>query len=435
MVRTFLLLLFCVVGIFSYDWSGVAKVVNDAIADKAFPGATVLLADHTGVLWSTAFGHYTYGVPPPLSNNEEMKPSTLFDMASCTKVTTTTTAIAQFYERGELPLHTPIVDLLGPAYGVNGKDKITVLNCLLHDSGLFPDPVPFWNTPQFNCPATNKYFPPEDFSCSEQTYASLNGQKLQNTVGSTYVYSDLNFLTLMHVVGQLARTKGHIKHDDLRPECRDLKGPGGIQQCYFEAYIRKFVFEEAEMNHSGFRIEHRYWPDAAPTVNDTTYFHSTYQGQVSDGNAYALGGIAGHAGLFSNTLDLHKFMDKIMFPKPNNRFLNKTTIDFFTKEYNHSQSSRALGWNTNDPTVNDQGFDRACGTLSPKSWMHTGYTGTMLCGDPDRKLIVIFLTNRVYPDPNNIKIRKVRQLFSAAVQQAYDKGRQSSSQNNFETKQ
>lgn len=101
------------------------------------------------------------------------------------------------------------------------------------------------------------------------------------------------------------------------------------------------------------------WRTCAPCENDTSYLHRVIQGQVSDGNAYALGGIAGHAGLFSTALDLSTLMYRLMFAEENDTFLNKTTVQYFIREYNHSQSSRALGWNTNDPTV----FGRKISTL------------------------------------------------------------------------
>lgn len=97
------------------------------------------------------------------------------------------------------------------------------------------------------------------------------------------------------------------------------------------------------------------------------------QGQVSDGNAYALGGIAGHAGLFSNVRDLSVLMHGWMWATPNDSWLNSTTASLWIKEYNHSQSSRALGWNTNDPNAPDQGWGLSCGRLSSKTFMHLGY--------------------------------------------------------------
>eukprot|EP01092_Planopodium_desertum_P015796 TRINITY_DN852_c0_g3_i1.p1 TRINITY_DN852_c0_g3~~TRINITY_DN852_c0_g3_i1.p1 ORF type:complete len:132 (-),score=5.66 TRINITY_DN852_c0_g3_i1:529-924(-) len=97
------------------------------------------------------------------------------------------------------------------------------------------------------------------------------------------------------------------------------------------------------------------------------------------------------------------------------KILNSTTTTFFTTEYNHSQSSRALGWNTNDPTVFDQGWNNSCGNLSAQTFMHLGFTGTEMCADPVNKIITILLTNRVYPNDSNTKIQLVRQLFNQAV--------------------
>jgi len=128
---------------------------------------------------------------------------------------------------------------------------------------------------------------------------------------------------------------------------------------------------------------------------------------------------------FSNVDDLYNLLKLYLFAEPNSPFLNTTTVDFFIKEYNHSQSSRALGWNTNDHTVSDQGTSQGCGSLSPKTYMHTGYTGTLICVDPDRELIVLLLTNRVYPQPTNdnqTKIIRTRRLWTTAVQVAYDQG-------------
>jgi CubicO group peptidase (beta-lactamase class C family) len=105
------------------------------------------------------------------------------------------------------------------------------------------------------------------------------------------------------------------------------------------------------MTRTGYLPDPSLWPECAPTENDTIYLHRVIQGQVSDGNAYALGGIAGHAGLFSQAPDLYILMSRIMFATQYDDFLNSTTVDLFTTEYNHTQSSRALGWNTNDPTV------------------------------------------------------------------------------------
>ena len=192
--------------------------------------------------------------------------------------------------------------------------------------------------------------------------------------------------------------------------------------CYFEAYVRKWVFEPLGMKQTGFLPEKSDWPQCAPCENDTipdTYQNIQLQGQVSDGNAYALGGIAGHAGLFSTASDLFILAHRIMFASSysDNLFLNQTTANYFTTEYNHTQSCRALGWSTNDPDVTDEGWNLSCGNFSSVTWTHIGYSGTQICGDPTRNIITIFLTNRVYPFSQNDQMHTYRQNFNNAVLQ------------------
>jgi len=402
-------------------WDPVDELLQAAVANGTFPGCVALVGNKKGIVYSAAVGNYTYGATPdyhePGVNNPSMSLETLFDMASCSKVTAATTAIAQFYQRGELDLDSPITDFLGQGFGVNGKAGITVRNCLLHNSGFFPDPNPFWNTPQFGCPATAQYYPPMDFTCQDEIFANILNQTLQNPIGSTYVYSDLNFMTLMYVVGYLSNQYQYTTDADLVSGCNN--GGPEVYQCHYEAYVNQYVFGGLGLKSTSYLPNSNEAMNCAPTVNDTTYMHTTIQGVVSDGNAYAMGGISGHAGVFSNSLDMWTFMYNIMFAQPDSSYLNSTTVKYFTTEYNHTQSSRALGWNTNDPTVFDQGWGLACGTLSPTTYMHLGYTGTMLCGDPERELIVILLTNRVYPNPSNEKILSVRKPFSPLVQKIY----------------
>ncbi|EGG21761.1 Hypothetical protein yfeW precursor [Cavenderia fasciculata] len=402
-------------------WNPVTAFLQSAVNNGTFPGCVALVGNKDGVLYSQAVGSFTYGIPTPLNKpvNPPMQLDTLFDMASCSKVTATTTAIAQFYQRGEIDLHSTIESILGDQFGVNGKSDITVLNCLLHNSGFFPDPNPFFNTPEFNCPATQFYNPPMDFSCQAQIFNNIMNQSLMNPIGSTYVYSDLNFMTLMYVVGHYAKNYGYITVEDLAPECYNKGGPGS-EQCFYEAYVRRFVFGNLGLKFTNYLQPAYLWDSCAPTENDTSYMHTTIQGVVSDGNAYAMGGVGGHAGVFSNAPEMFTFMSSLMYATEDSDYINSTTVKYFTTEYNHTQSSRAIGWNTNDPTVFDEGWGQACGSLSSTTWMHLGYTGTMLCGDPERQLIVILLTNRVYPNPSNELILNVRKPFATLVQQIYD---------------
>eukprot|EP01105_Mastigella_eilhardi_P014257 TRINITY_DN3251_c0_g1_i1.p1 TRINITY_DN3251_c0_g1~~TRINITY_DN3251_c0_g1_i1.p1 ORF type:complete len:258 (-),score=58.73 TRINITY_DN3251_c0_g1_i1:20-793(-) len=247
-------------------------------------------------------------------------------------------------------------------------------------------------------------------------YKSMLSQTLQYPPGSQYVYSDLSMMTLANCVGRLAADLGYVTDADTQLGC-----PVGEQLCYYEAYVRRYVFEAMGMPSSRFFVDEDQRSSCAPTLNDTSYRHTVVQGLVEDSNAYAMGGVSGHAGVFAPLRDIVAFARRWLFAATDDPLLNATTAALFVKEQNHAQSSRALGWNTNDYTAPDQGWNQCCGTLSESTFMHIGYTGTMICVDPARNLIVVLLTNHVYPTADNAdEMHQARQNFATAVQQIYD---------------
>ena len=387
-------------------------------------------------------------------------------MASVTKVMATTTAIAQFYQRGEVDLNWAVADdrLLGKDFAAQGKGPITLLHLLLHNSGFPADPVPNYYEQPFGCPESSKFHPDQTFTCQTQIWNAVLDLTLKNPIGEKYVYSDLrcifspflrifhffrgaadgqwcgSMIVVMYIIGKLAKTYGYVSPRDLFPGC-DTGGPGTMQ-CYYEAYVRKFVLEKLSMKDSRFVLPKEQWGRCAPAWKDGSYRHEVIQGYVyvvlllcvvfwahlmgprtssirSDGNAYAMGGIAGHAGLFSTALDAVKLVRKWLYASPDDAFLNATTVLRFRTVVNLTQSSRALGWDTNDYKMSTS---TPCGALSPHTYLHTGYTGTLLCLDPDRAVFTILLTNRVYPDPLNTKIQQFRRDFHALVQKLLDGG-------------
>lgn len=341
-------------------------------------------------------------------------------MASLTKVLATTTTAMLLYDKGVLDLDMRISDekLLGAHFSQNGKEKITVRNLLLHDSGFPPDPVPGYGAASFGCPETAHYHPKLSFSCIPKIYESVLRQTLQNPVGAVYVYSDLSMITAAFTFGKLIQQHNLVSASDLLPSCASTLSGHAAYHCYFEAFVRTQLVQKLGMARSGFLLDPSRYPMATPTWNDTTYRHELLQGVVSDENAFASGGYAGHAGFWSTTSDTYLLTKALMF---GDSFVRHSTVEMFTKVYNLSQSSRALGWDTNDYTMNTY---RGCATLSPKTYTHLGYTGTETCNDPERKLITILLTNRVYPGKTNSMdlIHALRQSFNTAVQQAFDAG-------------
>jgi CubicO group peptidase (beta-lactamase class C family) len=212
------------VSVSAQDWSAVDQALQSAIEDdQAFPGCVAIVADKSGILYAKPHGSFTYGLPPPYNGNTNppMALSTLFDMASCTKVVATNTAVALLYQSGYFSLDTPIASeqLLGPDFAQNGKGPITVRHCLLHNAGFPPDPVPWYWQPEFGCPQSQFPVPDEDFSCRTRIYASLMTQTVDRPPNQQYVYSDLSFITLANVVGKVASDNRLVTADDFLPNC------------------------------------------------------------------------------------------------------------------------------------------------------------------------------------------------------------------------
>ena len=191
------------------------------------------------------------------------------------------------------------------------------------------------------------------------------------------MYSDLSFITLMYVVGKVASLKvlrtlemapcltfhsllysqGLVREADFLPSCTGCDHEGCRLQCAYEAFVRKHVLRPLGMRRSRFLPEDpQYISDCIPTtVPSGENITNNLQGRVEDGNAYILGGISGHAGLFSTARDLSRLLSSLLFAAGSVEFLNKSTVATFTKQVNHTQSSRALGWNTNDITAQPDG--------------------------------------------------------------------------------
>jgi CubicO group peptidase (beta-lactamase class C family) len=345
--------------------SKLDDILMSGIKNHVYPAISAMAGDAQGkVFYSDAFGNYEYLEVDP--NSPRVTVSNIFDMASVTKVLSTTSAVALLYQRGYIQLEDKISDLLKePSYGeVGGKENVTVLNCLLHNAGYLPDPSPnFWEV-SFGCPN----YGVEDFSCLDKVYQDIMNEQLKTPPGTAYVYSDLSYMTLQLVVGAIALQHSLISSAQLSPVCANAMNSatefhkGMVYTCYFEAYVRKNVFQEDEkwLNVTGYLPPASVAKDCVPTTVDAPS-DELKQGKVSDGNCFSMGGICGHAGLFTNVLDASKILQRLVVlassteadpVAPFGNWLNTTTVKLFSTEYNSSQSSRALGWTTNDPTVN-----------------------------------------------------------------------------------
>jgi uncharacterized protein YbbC (DUF1343 family) len=318
--------------------------VAEAIAAKKIPGG-VLWFEHGPEAYQRA-----YGLRALAPNPEPISAGTIYDAASLTKVIATTTAIMQLVERGRLDLDAPVVRYL-PAFAAHGKETITVRQLLSHHSGLRPDIdlKPHWSG----------YAAGVALACAE---------KPRSLPGSTFVYSDINFI----ILGELVRIASGLRLD---------------------AYAAKEIFTPLGMNDTGFLPPAAKLPRIAPTELTEGVM---LRGVVHDPTTRAMDGVAGHAGLFTNATDLARFCRMLLNGGTLDgiRILSAASVAEMTRVQTDGSNRRGLGWDI------DSGFSGPRGRWFPAgaSYGHTGFTGTSVWIDPGAQTFVIFLSNRVHPD-------------------------------------
>lgn len=349
---------------YSYtDFKEAANLIENAIKDSAFPGAVILVSKDGRIAYENAFGHYTYNPQSP-----EMKLTTIFDLASVSKVVGTTTAAMMLIDEGKINLDDKVIKYL-PEFNNHGKENITIRNLLLHNSGLAP---------------YKKYY--DIYSTAEEVIDDIMNLTPEQEPGSKYVYSDLGMITLQKVIEKIT----------------------GVS---LDKFLDEKLFKPMGMFSTMYNPPAQLKDSCAPTELDDFYRMRQLQGEVHDERAYMLNGVAGHAGLFSNAPDLAKFLQMILQKGFFNgkQFIKPETVELFTKKQS-DQSTRGLGWDTKSPEGSSAGK-----YFSILSWGHTGYTGTSVWTDPELNAFVILLTNRVYPTRNNNKLSKVRPLIHDAI--------------------
>ncbi|HLZ92579.1 MAG TPA: glycoside hydrolase family 3 N-terminal domain-containing protein [Candidatus Acidoferrum sp.] len=348
------------------------QVIERAIADKAFPGATVAIGYREKVSLH-AFGNLSYA-----ANSAAVDTRTMYDIASLTKVVATTTLVAKLAE-GDFPvpvdLDAPVSRYLpewasGPQ--PEWRSRVTVRHLLTHTSGL-PAFKEYWRTSK----------------SKQDTLTKIFAEPLEYEPGTKEIYSDLGIILMAEIIERLTgRTL-----DDL---------------------AKAYIFAPLAMKDTMFRPPKKLWPWIAPTELDERFRHRLIQGEVHDENAFAIGGVSGHAGLFSNAPDLAAFCQMLLNGGvyAHHRVLRRATVAQFTTPQQLSSGTRTLGWAA--PTEGGSSGHY----FSTHSFGHTGFTGTSIWIDPDRQLFVVLLTNRVNPTRENNKMIQLRPAFHDAVMQA-----------------
>ena len=357
-------------------FAAVYQVLSDAIAARAFPGCAFGVFAGGGIVLQDALGHFTYdeGAPAVLAE-------TVFDVASLTKVVSTTSVAMLLYQRGLLDLETPLGDLLpgfvaGREPGAHARE-VTLRHLLAHNSGL-PGYADFFR---------KRAIPAALFrACLELPLEAEPGARAE--------YSDPGFILLGRALEVYTRE-------------------------YLATWARREVFEPLELTSTGFCPPSDARPSIPPTEDDTTFRHRRIQGEVQDENAWVLKGAAGHAGLFSSVPDLLRFAGEILnsgqeiaskATRP--RLFDAATIEFFARRQGPEGSSRALGWDT--PSENSTSGRH----FSPRSIGHLGFSGCSLWIDRDAVVAIALLTNRTWPDRQCRLIREVWPVFHNAAREA-----------------
>ena len=338
----------------------IDSIVNDGIAKGAYPGCQVLAMKDGKLLYRKAYGRLTYDSASP-----EVTMNTVYDIASVTKMVSTTLAMMKLVETGKVHLDDPLSRYL-PYLKHTDKAKITIRQAMSHMARLKSFDL-YWKT------AKDAEDPRE--SVLEQVVASpLNGN-------SEYVYSDLGFILLGDLVQSVSGQR-------------------------LDIFVHSHFYSPMGLCHTFYNpTEHGIDSvNIAPTEYDTHYRNRLVQGVVHDENAYAMGGVSGHAGLFSTADDLAKILQMLLNggTYDGRRYLKPETIDLFnTRYYERQGCRRALGFDK--PLLKGTGGS-ACDEASQKSYGHTGFTGTMVWVDPESNMLFVFLSNRVYPSPKTNKL-------------------------------
>jgi CubicO group peptidase (beta-lactamase class C family) len=340
----------------------IRAVLDRAVADSAFPGAYAAVGTADGLIAEYGVGR--------LDALDATRPSatTVWDLASLTKVIGTTSAVLQLVGSGKVALDSPVVKYL-PGWRAPGAERVTVRNLLSHNAGL-----PSWRALY------------KEAATPEEAEAQLFATSPDTVPGVRFLYSDLGFILLGKLV---ERVSGEPLAE----------------------YDRAHLFEPLGMKDTRYLPPASWLPRIAPTEQDP-WRGRKVRGEVHDENAVRLGGVSGHAGLFSTGRDLARFARMYLHygTLDGVRVFDSATVVRFIQVQDTTISRRALGWET--PT----GGNSAGRRLSPVAFGHTGFTGTSLWMDPRQGVFVLLLTNRVNPTRQNLKIGAVRTaLANAAV--------------------
>jgi CubicO group peptidase (beta-lactamase class C family) len=351
-----------------FDFSKIDSLIYDGINKHAFPAAVLLINKDGKIIFNSGYGRLTYN-----DTSAEVTPKTIFDIASLTKVIAATTAAMICYDRKLFSLDDTVIKYI-PSFSVHGKENITIKNLLLHNSGL---------------PAFKRFY--LRHSTENEVLNAIYSTELEYKTGSLTVYSDLGMIVLAKVIENVTGKT-------------------------FDVFCSEEIFSPLNMKSTFFNPPDSLKYKIAPAEFDNYWRNRLVWGEVHDETASLLNGVSGNAGLFSTTADINNLLTSLIFSKKGdkNNIIQKETFQLFTRRQSEN-STRALGWDMKSEENSSAGM-----LFDITSFGHTGFTGTSVWIDPTRNLIVVFLTNRVYPSRENKMLYKLRPLIHDAIIRAVE---------------
>lgn len=370
------------VGICAKCLTKIEEIANKAIAEKATPGCQILVAKDGKVIYQKSFGTHSYEQPQTVTNTD------LYDLASLTKILSTNLAVMKMYDEGDLDLKKRLGHYL-PYVRKNTKKYILMADLLTHRAGLVPF-IPFWkesltdndgqlsysmdSTAFYSIKVADRMYLRYDYP-EKMRLRILNSEPKE--VGK-YVYSDLSFYFLKDVA------EHHYKTD-------------------LKSFTRNQYYSKLGLITLGYNPLERFAKSRiTPTESDFEFRMQLLDGYVHDPGAAMLGGIGGHAGLFSNANDVAIIMQMLLNKGSygGEQFFKESTVEKFTAQY-YPNTRRGLGFDKPDANPKNS---PTCEAASLATFGHTGFTGTATWADPETGIIYVFLSNRINPSVDNKKL-------------------------------
>ena len=392
------------VGINSYKLNKIDSLAMLGISEGMYPGAQVLVARQGKVIYQKNFGHHEY------NSKNEVKDSTVYDLASLTKILASLPLVMQLVDKKELSMNTKLSEML-PEYKNSNKANITLKEMLSHYARLKAW-IPFYRH-TFNEEKTgisSKYYsdiPDKDFNVQVADKLYMR-RDYMDTIFKTIRESDLN-------------SRLEYKYSDL---------PYYILKKYLERkfakpmelIVQENIYESLGANYMTYLpLEKFSKENIPPTEQDNIFRNQKVQGYVHDQGAAMLGGVSGHAGLFSNANDVAKLMQMYLWKGfyGGERYFNPDVLDLFNTCYFCDKNVRR-GVGFDKPQLGTSG--PTCGCVSMTSFGHSGFTGTFAWADPEAEIVYVFLSNRTFPDAENRKLIQtdLRSKIQEAIYEAID---------------